>query len=306
MGPKGERTGHRASVDPDLQPDSPPFRSTHRGYPSPLWTVSLAFEAWPHDEPPSLAMNCRKRSSLVSGANGKSCPEVEVVTRLRDRGWSAFWLKSFRCGPASWQRRRGDAGDLPQWVVAVLQDVRRRRQIPDPATGIEPLGGIPDVIAYQEDPRALVFVECKRPAEPLDKQRAWLEAALPAERDRGVIGHDQLVVAVSSIRQPLVRSPEGARTRAEAGDRRSAPKKTPKVLTFDNPPDLVTGGGASVKVSETYRGFAIYYETSTRRWLVPLRPGEPRGKFNSAFQARRAINIVLDGQSVAWPKREER
>ena len=290
----------------DLQPDGPANRSSHRGYPLPLWTVPLGFEAWPHDEPPSLAMNCRKRSSLVLGAHGKSCPEVEAVTRLRDRGWSAYWLRSFRCGPASWQRLRGDAGDLPQWVVAVLQEVRRRRRIPDRATGVEPLGGIPDVIAYQDDPRALVFVECKRPAEPLDKQRAWLEAALPAGRDRGVIGYDQIVVAVSSIRQPHARLPEGARIRVEGGNRRSAAKPTPEVERIDNPPDLVAGGGASVKASETYRGFTIYYEASTRRWFVDLHPGEPQGEFNSAFQARRAINVVLDGHSVAWPRREGR
>lgn len=190
--------------------------------------------------------------------------------------------------------------------MAVLQEVRRRRRIPDPATGVEPLGGIPDVIAYKEGPRALVFVECKRPAEPLNKQRAWMEAALPAERDRGVIGYDQIVVAVSSIRQPHVRSPEGARTRVEAGDRPSAPKPTLRALKTGNAQDPVTEGSANVRVSETYRGFTIYYEASTRRWLVDLRPGKPQGQFNSAFQARRAINIVLDGHSVAWPRREGR
>ncbi len=58
--------------------------------------------------------------------------------------------------------------------------------------------------------------------------------------------------------------------------------------------------------SETYRGYTIYYAASVRRWLVELRGEVPLDQFNAAFQARRAINVLLDGQSIQRPKREPR
>jgi hypothetical protein len=58
-----------------------------------------------------------------------------------------------------------------------------------------------------------------------------------------------------------------------------------------------------LRTSEVYRGHTIYYSPATRTWIVGLRPGTPSDHFASAFQARRAVNLLLDGTSVSWPKR---
>jgi len=58
-----------------------------------------------------------------------------------------------------------------------------------------------------------------------------------------------------------------------------------------------------LRVSEVYRGYAIYYSPATRRWFVELHKGTTSDAFAAAFQARRAINQELDGSSVPWPKR---
>ncbi len=61
-----------------------------------------------------------------------------------------------------------------------------------------------------------------------------------------------------------------------------------------------------MKESEVYRGFTIYFEQASRRWLVALSGTDPLQEFSAAFQARRAINIHLDGESIARPSRESR
>src|SRR5687768_9776771 len=113
----------------DLPQVSEIAQRTHRGCVRILWTATIDFHAWAAFEPSSLALNCRKGSSLVTGQIGKSCPEVEVVHSLRRRGWKAFWMKSFRCGPEEWQSYRGEAVTLPSWIISVLKDVRERREI---------------------------------------------------------------------------------------------------------------------------------------------------------------------------------
>lgn len=62
--------------------------------------------------------------------------------------------------------------------------------------------------------------------------------------------------------------------------------------------DLVDGR----RLSEMYRGHEILYEPASRTWLVDLGDGELRHR--AAFQARRSVNIAMDGRSVVWPRRE--
>ncbi len=59
-----------------------------------------------------------------------------------------------------------------------------------------------------------------------------------------------------------------------------------------------------LRVSEVYRGFTILYDTSSREWLIELTPEARPERFKAAFQARRAVNMLLDGQSIPWPKKE--
>lgn len=66
-------------------------------------------------------------------------------------------------------------------------------------------------------------------------------------------------------------------------------------------PRRSTGGG----VSEYFRGFTIYFTPSPEReWSFRARPGEKLQSYRSAFQARRAINELLDGISEAVPRRD--
>ena len=59
-----------------------------------------------------------------------------------------------------------------------------------------------------------------------------------------------------------------------------------------------------LKVSESYRGYTVFFDRDTRRWLVAVPPGDQLVAFAAAFQARRAVNLALDGRSESWPKRE--
>ena len=57
-------------------------------------------------------------------------------------------------------------------------------------------------------------------------------------------------------------------------------------------------------VSEVYRGFTIYYTPPPERvWSFRRQPDAPLESHRSAFQARRAINELLDGSSPSMPRR---
>lgn len=57
-------------------------------------------------------------------------------------------------------------------------------------------------------------------------------------------------------------------------------------------------------VSEVYRGFTMYYTPPPEReWSFRPEPGAKLQSCRSAFQARRAINELLDGTSESTPRR---
>jgi hypothetical protein len=59
------------------------------------------------------------------------------------------------------------------------------------------------------------------------------------------------------------------------------------------------------RVSEVYRGYTIYYTPPPERvWSFKPKPDAPLQSYRSAFQARRAINEMLDGSSEVWPRRD--
>lgn len=70
------------------------------------------------------------------------------------------------------------------------------------------------------------------------------------------------------------------------------------------PPIRRSGGGA---ITEVYRGFTIYYTPPPEReWSFRPAPDAPLQSHRSAFQARRAINELLDGSSETTPRRDSR
>jgi hypothetical protein len=64
-----------------------------------------------------------------------------------------------------------------------------------------------------------------------------------------------------------------------------------------------SGGG----ITEVYRGFTIIYSPPPEReWSFRPEPGAKLQSYKSAFQARRAINELLDGESEVTPRRDSR
>lgn len=60
-------------------------------------------------------------------------------------------------------------------------------------------------------------------------------------------------------------------------------------------------------ITEVYRGFTIYYTPSPEReWSFRPTSDAPLQSYRSAFQARRAINELLDGTSEPTPRRDSR
>jgi hypothetical protein len=59
------------------------------------------------------------------------------------------------------------------------------------------------------------------------------------------------------------------------------------------------------RISEVYRGYTIYYTPPPERvWSFRPKADAPLQPYRSAFQARRAINEMLDGSSEVWPRRD--
>lgn len=172
----------------------------------------------------------------------------------------------------------------------------RRRRI-DPGARPAILSGVPDVIAYHKGSEQVAFVECKRPGEPLRAQSSWLDAALGAAHSLPVLSVDQVAVAVSHF---------DAVGRVSAQPR-AASRSVRQIPAFgEEAPTTVNQQDPAMRTSEIYRSHTIYYSPSMRRWLVEVTSGAGLVGFNSAFQARRAINLALDGESASWPKREDR
>jgi hypothetical protein len=60
-------------------------------------------------------------------------------------------------------------------------------------------------------------------------------------------------------------------------------------------------------ITEVYRGFTIFYSPPPEReWSFRPEPGGKVESYKSAFQARRAINELLDGHSEPTPRRDTR
>lgn len=64
---------------------------------------------------------------------------------------------------------------------------------------------------------------------------------------------------------------------------------------------------SSCGISEVYRGFTILYTPPPEReWSFRPEPGARLHSYQSAFQARRAINELLDGHSESTHRRDSR
>ena len=140
-------------------------------------TVSLSFPLWVG---PFLTMaeDCNKRRGRVVGANGDlSCAEVEIVRRLRDAGWSAFWVSEFRVRRAALGLESVPGSVLPPAVRELEARIGMGKQ------------GRPDVVAWRGD--TIGYVESKGPGDKLKStQIDWFRKA----REVGASPDDLVVV----------------------------------------------------------------------------------------------------------------
>ena len=78
----------------------------------------------------------------------------------------------------------------------------------------------------------------------------------------------------------------------------------PDAIRLTSPLNRRSGGGG---ITEVHRGFSIYYRPPPEReWSFRPAPDAPLQSYRSAFQARRAINELLDGTSESTPRRDSR
>jgi hypothetical protein len=140
--------------------------------------VTLGFRPWP-GPPLDMAEDCNKRGGRVTGDAGElSCPEVEIVKRLRRAGWDACWVSAFRCGERRWGVYRMGPADLPPRI----RDLEARVGVGD--------SGRPDVVAWTD--QRVLYLESKGPNDSLKPgQLAWMKRLL----DRGSSSTAIVVVA---------------------------------------------------------------------------------------------------------------
>lgn len=78
----------------------------------------------------------------------------------------------------------------------------------------------------------------------------------------------------------------------------------PDAVRLTPPKNRGSGGGG---ITEVHRGFTILYAPPPEReWSFRPTPDAPLQSYRSAFQARRAINELLDGTSESTPRRDSR
>lgn len=115
------------------------------------------------------------------GSPSRTVGEVELVRRLEEAGYRAFWVDTFGGAPEIWRRWARRPSELPQWFRAIDAAIRS-----DPAMASYPTGGIPDVLAFHPETSEYVLVEYKGPsvANPRrhdkinEKQDAWYRTAI--------------------------------------------------------------------------------------------------------------------------------
>lgn len=137
-----------------------------------LWNVSVRLA------PPAQAATSRSRI------------EPAVVHRIRDSGWLAFWIPGFRV--AGYRRISeefpGDVATVRRLIKEAPPSLRARLQRMRTELGKT---GWPDVVAWDPTGGSVIFVECKRPREPLTpSQTRWWGAAL----ELGLVSPDESAV----------------------------------------------------------------------------------------------------------------
>jgi hypothetical protein len=185
-----------------------------------------------------------KGAGLVHSLRGTtpepSCHEVELAEAIRAVRDKAYWFTpgGFYEFPVRWRPwarsiPRRTVKVLPKppgWLVDLDQEVRAHMSVP--------IGGIPDVIAWNEtDPKGTaIFVECKGASEPFrEGQEDWMWAACQ-------FGVDPTQVAISIRPDPSrgARRPASATAARRTGSKRRGTAKAPTRATPSPPPSVLS------------------------------------------------------------------
>jgi hypothetical protein len=143
--------------------------------------VEIAYERW-HGEilDPKRDWMGKGRGCVkpLDGAQPEpSCNEVEVAKLLRARlGYEAWFFTTWPSIPEDWRPWVSHEAAMPEWLRRLDEKIRDHPY--GPASG-----GMPDVVGWDPgipDPvESAVFVECKKPGEPVGKnQEPWVARAI--------------------------------------------------------------------------------------------------------------------------------
>lgn len=142
----------------------------------------LEVRPWGRPGPASMALDCNKRGSLLTGLDGvMSCVEVEVVRILRSR-WQAGWVQGFPCGQTTWGTWLWTRTDAPLNVIEIndlVQTARHKGRT---------FSGHPDVAVT--DGHEVAYIECKMKDAIKPSQMDWFGAAF----SDGIVRPSQVVV----------------------------------------------------------------------------------------------------------------
>lgn len=163
------------------------------------WHVEVRFRPWilPAGEPtPSRedTYGWKPQVEPEFTTPSRSIGEVELAQRMRAADYMAYWVDTWGSAPAIWRTWARRPNELPRLVADMDRTVRQH-----PLMLRWKKGGVPDVVAIEQETGALRFVEYKGPsaANPRkqdsinEKQDSWFRAAL----DTGLLNPDNYVVA---------------------------------------------------------------------------------------------------------------
>lgn len=126
------------------------------------------------------------KTPILDADGGRTCAEVEIVARLRQAGWDAWWIDTFGQAPAAWRDSIIKVGDLPPGIRERFLDVDRKVE-----SGHAAGSGRWDIVAARAD--EVLILESKGAGDQLrPKQLAWLGSALEtgwSEASFGIVNY---------------------------------------------------------------------------------------------------------------------
>jgi hypothetical protein len=211
--------------------------------------VPIAF--WDGARFDSNRRDCNKKSGLLAGDDERmSCLEVEVVRALRgNAGWHAGWVQAGSCGADTWGK----------WIWKQLPPVVQQRNEAVQAVlekSPKTRGGHPDVALLAGG--GVLYLECMIFDDKIDKQVAWISAAV----DAGVVAIEDVMLVQGVTADG--KSPVRHRRRTSSTTRRARPARPPRPIKPPERPAELNALLADAKSAEP--ADRIDFQVSIATW----------------------------------------